>query len=280
MHGAARLECIAPPRATRVPRPRSQGIAMIAIHVADCHRYRSSGGTGWLTRTLPQAACYGAAGRLPRQDLVASYTSRKLWGWLGHPRTRNPPTSAAVPAEAMGLIRTDARHLRRPALLYLPGVRAALREPRIVYLRRRYSPISDVGDEFDRLAGHPCDGLEITIITEHREPLALRGGGDEQINRAGRPVHPAFSKHLLDLTCALICPLGHRHPAEQVMHQPLLFQPVGQRPRRKQELQFYDRAHRNHARDKLVRPRLPQFALQDAEQARGVDQIQGRTHLR
>src|SRR5208282_1178428 len=141
-------------------------------------------------------------------------------------------------------------------------------------------PVSDIGDELDRLAGDRRHGLVIAIVAQHGQPLALRGGGNEQVYRASRPVRPGPGQQLLNFISALVYRLGHRHPAEQVVHQPLLLQPVGQRTRRIQELQLDDRAGRDDASGKLIRPRLPQLTLQDPEQPRCVDQVQGRAHLR
>ena len=65
-----------------------------------------------------------------------------------------------------------------------------LRLNRLSYKRRgswaglSVQRLSDVSNEPDRLARHPGDGLVVTIIAEHDQPLALRRGGDEQVNRA------------------------------------------------------------------------------------------------
>src|SRR6266568_5992514 len=89
-----------------------------------------------------------------------------------------------------------------------------------------------------------------------------------------------LGEQLLNLLGALVRSLMHGHPAEQVTHQALLFQPVSQRSRGVQELQLNDGADRDDASRKLIRPRLPRLTLQDPEQSRCVDQVQGRAHLR
>jgi len=130
---------------------------------------------------------------------------------------------------------------------------------------------SDVSDQLDRLMSHGRDRLVVAIVTQHGEALAFCGSGDQQVHRPGRPVHSAFCQQLLDFVGALADAVRHRRPAEQVVQQPLLSQPIGQRSRGIEELQLDDRAYRDDAGGELVRPCLPQPVLQDAEQSRGVN---------
>src|ERR1017187_9113117 len=184
-----------------------------------------------------------------------------------HPAATRPPECVAAghrPGEC-----TQVR-LRPGRLRYFPAV--PFSPPADPKLPRAYRsagtfPVSDVGNELERLAGYRRHGVVTPCTAKPLEPLALRGSGDKQINRASRSVRPGFGQHLLNFIRTLVCSLGHRHPAEQVMHHLLLFQPVSQRPRGIEELQLDDRANRDDARDKLVRPRLPQLTLQDPEQA-------------
>jgi hypothetical protein len=57
---------------------------------------------------------------------------------------------------------------------------------------------SDVGDEFDRLAGNSRHSLIVMIVAEHRQPFAFRGSGDQQVDRADRPMRSGFSQQLLN----------------------------------------------------------------------------------
>src|SRR5208282_3385407 len=62
---------------------------------------------------------------------------------------------------------------------------------------------------------------------------------DQNVDVARGAVLASLGQALLDLTRPVVSPVGHGHPAEQVSQQPLFFQPVGQRARRVQELQFH-----------------------------------------
>src|ERR1700728_3229609 len=89
-----------------------------------------------------------------------------------------------------------------------------------------------------------------------------------------------FGKHLLNCFGTLVYPLVHRHPAEYLAQQAPLRQAVRERPRRAQKLELDNRADGDHAGRELIRPGLAELLLQDPEQARGVNQVQGRAHLR
>jgi hypothetical protein len=91
---------------------------------------------------------------------------------------------------------------------------------------------------------------------------------------------PGLGQQLLNLIRALAGPVAHTDPPGHFPQQPAFLQPVPQRPRRVQELQFHDRACRYDARRKLVSPCLPQLVLQDAEQPRRIDQVKGGAHQR
>ncbi|GLY65287.1 hypothetical protein Atai01_19060 [Amycolatopsis taiwanensis] len=57
---------------------------------------------------------------------------------------------------------------------------------------------------------------------------------------------------LLNLGRALPGVVTHRHPAEQIVEQPHLFQTIRKRPRGKEEFQLDNRTGRDDTGDKLI----------------------------
>ena len=136
-----------------------------------------------------------------------------------------------------------------------------------------------LSDVYTVLRGRDVDaGI---LDTKQRDSRSAEAGcRDQHVYWAGRAMHRALGEQLLNFLGALPGTFAHRYPAEQFMQQAPLFQAVGQGAGRVQELQLDNRACRDDACGKMVRPRLSQLVLQDPEYAGGVDQIEGRAHRR
>ena len=121
----------------------------------------------------------------------------------------------------------------------------------------------------------------VTWAPEYWTPSSGTAGSPRLVAAISRSTGPAaLGEQLLNFLGALPGTFAHRYPAEQFMQQAPLFQAVGQGAGRVQELQLDNRACRDDACGKMVRPRLSQLVLQDPEYAGGVDQIEDRAHWR
>jgi hypothetical protein len=52
--------------------------------------------------------------------------------------------------------------------------------------------------------GDRRDCLVVMVIAQHDEPLALRGGGDEQVDWPGRAMRSGFGQQLLNVPGAYV----------------------------------------------------------------------------
>ena len=111
----------------------------------------------------------------------------ELWGF--EPQTSCMPSSGN-PSTAVHRCRSPypAVHRNPNTLRCFAAVRASPAGRNEIAVRLSAAgtfPVSDIGNELDTLARYCRDRLVITVIAKHREPLALGGSGDQQINRAG-----------------------------------------------------------------------------------------------
>src|ERR1700677_3761392 len=91
-------------------------------------------------------------------------------------------------------------------------------------------PGLDVCHQPDRLAGDGGDRLGVVIVTQDCQGLLLGCGRGQQGPRPGGPVLTALGRQLLPPPSAVEAPVAPRPPAENGTQQPLLLQPVSQRP--------------------------------------------------
>ncbi len=168
-----------------------------------------------------------------------------------------------------------ARAATRPASLVSVFIRLTGR-PRL----RGRPRAGRVPNSPNRLTGNRGDDLEVPVVTEHDQAFPLRGRGDEQVDWPGRAMLAAFGERLLDFIRTLVRAVAHRNPAEYRLEHPPLLGPVRARPGRAEELKLDDRAGRDDARSQLVSPRLAMPLLEDAEKARGVNEVESRGHRR
>ena len=106
------------------------------------------------------------------------------------------------------------------------------------------------------------------------------GRRDEQVHRAGRAMLSSLGERLLDLVRALPGAIAHGNPAEHRLEHAALLRPVGARPGRVEKLKLHQRAGCDDASRHLIHPHLAVLLLQDAEQARGVDEVERGAHRR
>ncbi len=71
----------------------------------------------------------------------------------------------------------------------------------------RASNAGQIGHHPNRLFGDPCDGAVILFVGKNNQPLPLRCGRHQKIDRPGRTMLPLSCEHLLNLRSPLISSL-------------------------------------------------------------------------
>jgi hypothetical protein len=132
----------------------------------------------------------------------------------------------------------------------------------------------------DGLVRDGGDDVEVAIIAQDRKACLFGCCRNQQVDWTGRPVLPDLCHQLLHRLSPLEGALCHRDPAENGAQQPLLLKPVGKRASGIEKFELYYWADRDQARGQLLGPGLTQLILQDPEQARGVNEVDGGAHLR